>query len=179
MCPGQQGPWISTGLVPMTPCGNIGHGHHHRPPVQQEYGPRYVLSSISGLIPPWPQWQHRPPRSVWARWQQDTGTPIWFKVAVQTLGICSPPEATVAMDIHPAPKYCWATIPDMAHGNNPHPEDIRASCGSTALRHQQNDIVMAPGHSGRHGDGSTVALRHKHGFRGWPIPTQPHDLELV
>lgn len=46
-----------------------------------------------------------------------------------------PPVATGAMDINPDPDYYWATIPDMAHGNNPGPEDIRVLCGSTALRH--------------------------------------------
>lgn len=91
MRPAQQSPWISTGLVPMTPCGNIGHGHHHKPQLQQEHGPRYALSSILGQISTWARWQHRPPRSVWPRWQQDTGTPIWSKVAVQTLGICWAP----------------------------------------------------------------------------------------
>ncbi|KAK7818386.1 hypothetical protein U0070_018702 [Myodes glareolus] len=44
----QHGPLISSSMVPMAPTGNTGHGHQHRPQLQQARDPDMVLRSSLG-----------------------------------------------------------------------------------------------------------------------------------
>lgn len=46
--PGSHGLWISTCLVPSIPCGNTGHGHHHRPQFSRNTDPDTALCSSLG-----------------------------------------------------------------------------------------------------------------------------------
>lgn len=39
--PAQHDPWVSIHMTPMTLCGNMSHGHHYRPQLQWEHGPRH------------------------------------------------------------------------------------------------------------------------------------------
>lgn len=65
---GSDGPWISTCIVPMVPCGILGHGEQHRPQMHQDHGPRHGPGGSPGYPDQChPHWKHGPRISTWSQ----------------------------------------------------------------------------------------------------------------
>lgn len=142
----QHSPWISTCMVHLSPCGNMGLRDQHKPQLQQDHGPRHFsqLHFRPGQHHG-PRWQGRSLRSVWTQLQNNpqtsnmTSGDMWISAWPSVL--------TETMEINRDPGNSRATDLDMVFGCNLGPNVTMVLGGST-------------GHSYQLGSSSGVALGH-------------------
>lgn len=96
MGPAQHGPWISTHVVPMTPCT----------PSQTQTWFSWFFAAAQFQTSQGPQKLNKSLRAVWPHWQQGTETPL--RCLSRCQATTEPLVAKEATDINPDPGFCWA-----------------------------------------------------------------------
>lgn len=134
------GTQISTQMFIITPCGNMGHGHHHRTQLQQEHRPRYApTASSQSWISPWPLICH-----------PDQYGPICRK----SLG-----------NLHSLMRLSrsWASTQLLVVRGD---MDINSDHGCCRAMAPYGNA----GHPNQNGPGDPTTLRNQHGYKMWPRP---------